>query len=165
KSARFLYDIPRVAQRRRRHGHSEVKGEGDLPRYFRQNFHFQTGGYLSRDSAKLYDFQVEALFAGTAGAMRRQAFVPIAKFLEGRDPAKTTLLDVGAGTGRFLSFVKHVESELKAIALDLSEPYLEEAKRNLARETNVRFVQAPAEKMPLEDNSVDCAISIYLFHE
>ncbi len=165
KSARFLYDIPRVAQRRRRHGHSEVKGEGDLPRYFRQNFHFQTGGYLSRDSAKLYDFQVEALFAGTAGAMRRQAFVPIAKFLEGRDPAKTTLLDVGAGTGRFLSFVKHVEPELKAIALDLSEPYLEEAKRNLARETNVRFVQAPAEKMPLEDNSVDCAISIYLFHE
>ncbi len=165
KSARFLADIPRVARRRRRRGHSEVKGEGDLPRYFRQNFHFQTGGYLSRDSAKLYDFQVEALFAGTADAMRRQAFVPIAKFLETRDPAKTTLLDIGAGTGRFLSFVKHVEPELQAIALDLSEPYLEEAGRNLSRERHIRYVHAPAEKMPLKNRSVDCAVSIYLFHE
>src|ERR1700692_632201 len=103
KSTRFLFDIPRVAKRQKRGGHSEVKGTGEnLPRYFRQNFHFQTDGYLSEKSAKLYDFQVEALFAGTADAMRRQAFVPVAKFLEDRDAKKTTLLDIGAGTGRFL---------------------------------------------------------------
>src|ERR1700691_1755808 len=56
-SLRYLTDIPRVAARQKRRGHSDLgtKGEG-LPRYFRQNFHFQTDGYLSDESAKLYDF-------------------------------------------------------------------------------------------------------------
>jgi ubiquinone/menaquinone biosynthesis C-methylase UbiE len=165
-SLRYLADIPRVAARRRRGGHNEVAALGaKLPRYYRQNFHFQTGGYLSAESAQLYDFQVEALFAGTADAMRRRAYVPIAKLLATRDPARTTLLDVGAGTGRFLSFVKSVQPRLKVIALDLSEPYLERARRALAANRGTRFVNAPAENMPLKDSSVDVAVSIYLFHE
>ncbi|HWA30323.1 MAG TPA: hypothetical protein VG867_04470, partial [Rhizomicrobium sp.] len=86
----YLRDIPRVVKRQQRHGHDDAKGKGDgKPRYYRQNFHYQTDGYLSDDSAKIYDFQVEALFAGTAEPMRRRAYVPIAKYLESRDPAKT----------------------------------------------------------------------------
>lgn len=165
-SVRFLSDIPRVAERRRRGGHSEVRdGDAHLPRYFRQNFHFQTGGYLSEDSAKLYDFQVEALFAGTADAMRRRAYVPIAKFLDSRRSRAPLLLDIGAGTGRFLSFVKSVRPKLKATALDLSQPYLDRARRALAKYDNVDFLAAPAEAMPLPDKSVDAAVSIFLFHE
>lgn len=165
-SLRYLADIPRVAARRRRNGHDEVSQKGDgLPRYFRQNFHFQTDGYLSDDSARLYEFQVEALFAGTADAMRRRAWVPIAGFLKDRDPARTTLLDVGAGTGGFLAFVKSVQPRLKVIALDLSEPYLERARRRLAARRGVKFVTAPAESMSLDGASVDAAVSIYLFHE
>ena len=162
----YLRDIPKVVNRQKRHGHSDAmpKGEGK-PRYYRQNFHYQTDGYLSEDSAKIYDFQVEALFAGTAEAMRRRAYVPIAKYLEHRDPAKTTLLDIGAGTGRFLSFVKSVQPELKVTALDLSGPYLARAKRALRPAKSVTFVEAPAEKIPLKDKSVDIAVSIYLFHE
>ncbi|HEX3808416.1 MAG TPA: methyltransferase domain-containing protein [Rhizomicrobium sp.] len=165
-SLKFLADIPRVAKRQKRHEHSEVKGaDENLPRYFRQNFHFQTGGYLSDDSAKLYDFQVEALFAGTADAMRRQAFVPIAKALKNRQVGKLTLLDVGCGTGTFLQFVKTARPKLKMIALDLSQPYLERARKNLRGFSDVEFVQAPAEDMPLQEASVDFAVSIYLFHE
>jgi len=162
----YLRDIPKVVNRQKRHGHSEAmpKGEGK-PRYYRQNFHYQTDGYLSEDSAKIYDFQVEALFAGTAEAMRRRAYVPIAKYVENRDPARTTLLDVGAGTGRFLSFVKSVQPELKVTALDLSEPYLARAKRALRHAKGVKFIEAAAEDMPLKDASVDIAVSIYLFHE
>ncbi len=63
--------------------------------------------------------------------MRRRAYVPIAKYLEGRKNA--TLLDIGAGTGRFLSFVKSVQPALKTIALDLSEPYLEARAACVAR--------------------------------
>lgn len=165
-SLRFLSDIPRVAARQRRRGHSDIgtKGEG-LPRYFRQNFHFQTDGYLSADSARLYDFQVEALFGGTADAMRRRAYVPIARFLEAKSRRKPVLLDIGCGTGRFLGFVKSLQPDLKAVALDLSEPYLERARKMLKRETGVKFLAAPAEDMPLPDASVDMAISIYLFHE
>src|ERR1700731_2291885 len=92
-SLSYLVDIPRVAARRRRNGHSELKGSSEnLPRYYRQNFHYQTDGYLSADSARLYDFQVEALFGGTADAMRRRAYVPIARFLKKRDPKRTVLL-------------------------------------------------------------------------
>ena len=165
-SLSYLADIPRVAARRRRNGHSELNAATrGLPRYYRQNFHYQTDGYLSAGSAKLYDFQVEALFSGTADAMRRRAYVPIARFFESRDPKRRVLLDIGAGTGGFLSFVKSACPDLKLIALDLSKPYLERAKKRLAAWSNVKFLAAPAEKMPLADASVDAAASIYLFHE
>ncbi|HEX3429363.1 MAG TPA: class I SAM-dependent methyltransferase [Rhizomicrobium sp.] len=162
----YLADIPRVAARRRRNGSHELAGSPeDLPRYYRQNFHYQTDGYLSADSARLYDFQVEALFGGTADAMRRRAWVPIARFLRTHNPKRTILLDIGAGTGGFLAFVKRASPDLKLIALDLSKPYLARAGKRLSGSHSVKFVAAPAEKMPLADNSVDAAISIYLFHE
>jgi ubiquinone/menaquinone biosynthesis C-methylase UbiE len=97
--------------------------------------------------------------------MRRRAYVPLAKWLETRDTARSTLLDAGAGTGRFLSFVKSVQPRLKVIAVDLSEPYLERARRALRDRSATKFVKAPAEDMPLKDGSVDAAVSIYLFHE
>jgi ubiquinone/menaquinone biosynthesis C-methylase UbiE len=163
-SIRYLADIPRVVKRQKRHGHDEAKAKGEgLPRYYRQNFHYQTDGYLSDRSARLYEFQVEALFAGTADAMRRRAFVPLVKFLDGR--AAPTLLDIGAGTGRFLSFVKSARPDWKAIALDLSEPYLKRARSALREHTGVEFLAAPAEAMPLPDASIDAAVSIYVFHE
>jgi ubiquinone/menaquinone biosynthesis C-methylase UbiE len=165
-SLRYLADIPRVAARRRRRGHSDVaEGGRGLPRYYLQNFHFQTDGYLSESSAKLYDFQVEALFAGTADAMRRRAYVPIARHIAGRDPGRLSLLDIGCGTGRFLSFVKTVQPRLKTIALDLSEPYLGRARAALGTRSGTRYLAAPAEAMPIDDASVDIAVSIYLFHE
>lgn len=166
-SARYLADIPKVMKRQREGDHSEVEDRGDaLPRYYRQNFHFQTDGYLSERSAKLYDFQVEALFAGTADAMRRRAYVPVADYLARRKIRQPVILDVAAGTGRFLSFVKSVQPQVRAIALDLSEPYLDRAKKRAEKMgQEMEFLAAPAEKIPLPDKSVDIATSIYLFHE
>ena len=164
-SINYLRDMPRVVKRQKRHGHGEVSGAEGLPRYYKQNFHYQTDGYLSDRSAQIYDFQVEALFAGTADAMRRRAYVPIAKYLESHDPAKTTLLDIGAGTGQFLSFVKSVQPDLHVTALDLSAPYLDRTRRALKGKDNIAFIEAAAEKIPLPDASVDVAVSIYLFHE
>jgi ubiquinone/menaquinone biosynthesis C-methylase UbiE len=165
-SARFLADAPRVVSRQQRKAHDEVKQRANgLPRYYQQNFHFQTDGYLSESSARLYDFQVEALFAGTADAMRRRAYVPIAQHLATTETKHPVLLDVGCGTGGFLSFVKSVQPDLRAIALDLSEPYLARAQRALRGETDVTFVAAPAEAMPLPDASVEAAVSIFVFHE
>lgn len=170
-SARYLADVPNVVRRQREGGHSEVPGEvngkgGALPRYYRQNFHFQTDGYLSERSARLYDFQVEALFAGTADAMRRRAYVPIANYLARTKANNPTMLDVAAGTGRFLSFVKSVQPQIKALALDLSEPYLERAKKRAARmKQEMEFLAAPVESIPLPDGSVDVVSAVYLFHE
>lgn len=170
-SARYLADIRKVVRRQREGGHDEVDGkinragEG-LPRYYRQNFHFQTDGYLSDNSAKLYDFQVEALFAGTADAMRRRAYVPVAEYLARTKIKAPVILDIAAGTGRFLSFVKSVQPHAKAIALDLSQPYLDRARKRAARMGQaMEFLAAPAENIPLPDASVDIVTSIFLFHE
>lgn len=165
-SARFLADAPRVVARQQRKEHDEIRSQAArLPSYYRQNFHFQTDGYLSDRSARLYDFQVEALFAGTGDAMRRRAYVPIAQHLAASESAQPVLLDIGAGTGSFLSFVQSVQPDLKAIALDLSEPYLARARDALRPRGQVRFVVAASEAMPLSDASVDAAVSIFVFHE
>ncbi len=165
-SARFIADVPKVISRQRRRGHDEVRARANgLPLYYRQNFHFQTDGYLTEESARLYDFQVEALFAGTADAMRRRAYVPIARLLDRTKTKKPVLLDIGAGTGQFLAFVKSARPKLKTIALDLSEPYLARVRRALSAYKDVEFIAAPAEAMPLPDASIDAAASIFVFHE
>ena len=168
QSLDFLRDVPKVARRRRDHVHDEVLSDDarrDFPRYYLQNFHYQTGGWLTEDSAKRYDFQVEALFAGTADAMRRQALVPIAEHMKGRDQRKMSLLDVATGTGRFLTFVKDNWPRLKTTALDLSPAYLDEARKALKPWHDVAFLEANAEAMPLEDASQDIVTAVYLFHE
>jgi ubiquinone/menaquinone biosynthesis C-methylase UbiE len=167
---RFFRDLPEVDRRRATRANAEVfeaqRAAGSrLPRYYLQNFHYQTDGYLSDHSARLYDHQVEVLFGGGADAMRRQALVPIHHFLRERPSNRAWLLDVGAGTGRFLTFVKDNYPRLHVTALDLSPHYLAEARRNLAPWRGAGFVQAPAEAIPLADGSVDLVTCIYLFHE
>lgn len=169
-AARFLRDVPEVARRRKEQANAEVfreppAGTEKLPRYYRQNFHYQTDGYLSDRSARLYDHQVEVLFGGGADAMRRQALVPIARYLRGRPVRQMRLLDVASGTGRFLTFVKDNYPKLDVTALDLSQPYLAEARRNLSPWSGVNAVLAPAEKLPFADASQDVVTCIYLFHE
>lgn len=169
-AARFFRDLPKVARRRRDRAGAEAfrsppPGTPRLPRYYIQNFHFQTDGWLSADSARLYDHQVEVLFAGGADAMRRQALVPIHAELRGSSTATRRLLDVGAGNGRFLGFVKDNWPALPVTALDLSAPYLSVARAALADRRDVGVVAAPAEAMPFPDGSQDIVTCIYLFHE
>ena len=164
----FLRDVPQVARRRRDHIHDEVLTEEarkDFPRYYLQNFHYQSGGWLTEDSAKRYDFQVETLFAGTADAMRRQVLVPIANFLKGRDQRHVNFLDVATGTGRFPSFVKNNWPKLRTTVMDLSPTYLDEARKALKPWRDVTFLEANAETIPLADASQDIITCIYLFHE
>src|SRR5215210_5157242 len=94
----FFEDLPEVHRRRESGGHSEVlneETEGKRPRYYLQNFHFQTGGWMTEDSAQRYDMQVEVLFNGTANAMRRQVIPPLREAFFGRDQRKLSLIDVG----------------------------------------------------------------------
>lgn len=168
RSLQFLRDVPEVARRRRDHVHDEVLSEEarkNFPRYYLQNFHYQSGGWLTEESAKLYDFQVETLFTGTADAMRRQALVPIAEHLKGRDQRRMTLLDAATGTGRFLTFVKDNWPRLGVTALDLSPAYLDQARKSLKPWRDVTFLEANAEAMPVPDASQDIVTAIYLFHE
>jgi len=135
------------------------------PDYYLQNFHYQTDGWLSSKSAKLYDYQVESLFLGTADAMRRQVLPSVADFMKGKDPADVKVLDMATGTGRFASFLMDNYRSLDLTVMDLSPFYLEEAKRLLKRFETVKYVEAPCEVTPFEDNSFDAITCVYLFHE
>ncbi len=168
KAIRFFLDAKKVDERRMDKRHSEVHTRANaehFPRYYLQNFHFQTDGWLSEDSADLYDTQVETLFAGTADAMRRQALVPIAEYVADKDQRDVQLLDIACGTGRFLREVKRNWPRIGVTALDLSPDYLEKTKRALSKWGRAKFVNAPAERMSLEKASQDIVTATYLFHE
>ena len=112
-------DLPEALARRGTENADSAKAAPDadgLPDYFTQDFHFQTGGYLTDDSARLYDVQVETLFMGTAGPMRRAALRPIAEALAGRDQRQCSLLDVACGTGRFLRQVRLAASACRTLS-------------------------------------------------
>jgi len=166
-SRAFFRDVPEVERRRRQGLHAEVpiSGEANRPDYYLQNFHFQSGGWLTEESARLYDMQVEVLFGGAANAMRRQALVPLSEALKGRDQRRVRYADIACGPGTFLGEVRRAFPRLPAFAIDLSEPYLREAKRRLGRRPKLGFAVAKAEALPLADNSLDIATCIFLFHE
>ena len=168
RSRLFFEDLPEIHRRRERCAYNEVLNQqtrGKRPRYYLQNFHFQSGGWMTDDSAERYDTQVEVLLNGTANAIRRQALPPLSEVFAGRDQRKLRLLDIGCGTGRFLDFVKQTWPRLQTTGLDMSEAYLKHAQRHLQRWARTSFVLGKAEAMPLPDNSQDAVTSIFLFHE
>jgi ubiquinone/menaquinone biosynthesis C-methylase UbiE len=168
RSRLFFRDLPSIEERRKRSGTHEVltaKTRGRRPDYYLQNFHFQSGGWLTEESAERYDTQVEVLFRGTANAMRRQAIPPLAEAFSGCDQRKLRLVDLGCGTGRFLDFVKQTWPRLPVIGVDLSEAYIRHARRHLKRRARTHFVVANAEAIPVPDESCDAVTSIFTLHE
>lgn len=137
----------------------------DAPDYFKQDFHFQTGGYLSEDSAKLYDVQVETLFYGSAAAMRRAALRPIHDYVRGRDQRQLSLVDVACGTGRLLRDIRRQYPRMTLSGVDLSQSYLDEARSHLGHQRPVAFIRANAEALPFADQSQDIVTTVFLFHE
>src|SRR6266850_912383 len=168
RSRRFFEDLPEIHRRRESSAHNEILSEGTRgkrPRYYLQNFHFQSGGWMTDDSARRYDTQVEVLFNGTANATRRQALPQLHEVFAGRDQRQLRLLDVGCGTGRFLDFLKQAWPRLPVLGLDMSEPYIRYAKGHLKRWSRMNLTVGNAESLPVRDESQDAVTSIFLFHE
>lgn len=165
---RMLADLPSAVARRQTEDAGSARTLADstgLPDYYAQDFHFQTGGYLTEESAALYDVQVETLFYGTANAMRRAALGPIATFMAGRDQRSIALLDVACGTGRLLRQIRQTYPAMKLAGLDLSRAYLDEARAHIRPLRPADWIAANAEAIPLPDASQDIVTCVYLFHE
>jgi len=169
QSLRFFEDLPKVDARRLARRGVEVRERnealGRFPAYYLQNFHYQTGGWLTEDSARLYDTQVEILFGGAADAMRRIALGSLARALRGQDQRQLRHLDVACGNGRFLSQVLEAFPKLPVTGLDLSPPYVEEARRRLASWPQAELAVGLAESQPFPDAAFDSVSCVYLFHE
>ena len=164
----MMADLPGALERRKSADAGTARQHPDaegLPEYFTQDFHFQTGGYLSEESAKLYDVQVETLFYGSANAMRRSGLRPVAEFIRGQDQRRLSLLDVACGTGRFLRQVRLAFPALKLTGIDLSQPYLDEAARHMGNLRSATLIRGNGEALPFADASQDIVTSIFLFHE
>jgi len=168
RSRLFFEDLPNIHRRRENGEFLQVRNEetrGRRPAYYLQNFHFQSGGWMTPESAQRYDTQVEVLFGGTANAIRRQALPPLHELFSGRDQRRLSLVDVGCGTGRALHFLKQAWPRLPAIGIDMSDAYVAEARRHLKRWCWIDFIVANGEAIPLADQSQDAATSIFMFHE
>lgn len=168
QSRDYFADAARIARRRLANGHSEVLSEAlsdKYPRYFLQNFHFQSDGWLSAASAERYGMQVETLFTGAGAAMRRQALPLIGAAIGARDPASLDYLDLACGDGSFTESVLDNWPALRATALDLSPAYLGKARALLSAFRQTRFMEANAEATGLQDGSFDLVTAVYLFHE
>ncbi len=164
----YLRDARAVARRQKERGHSEVlraDTREKFPRYFLQNFHYQTDGWLSEQSADRYDMQVETIFTGAGHAMRRQALPFVRDAIADRDPSEVRLVDLGCGDGGFLLGVKENWPRLHCTALDLSPAYLGKAQARLGRFDDIVFKRRAAEDSGLPPQSADIVTAVYLFHE
>jgi ubiquinone/menaquinone biosynthesis C-methylase UbiE len=159
-----ITDAMEVEARRRRGDAAEVREQApaSYPAYYRQNFHFQSGGWFTAESAGRYEAQVEALFAGTAAAMRRRALSLLARAWRNRDHRGLKLLDLACGAGAFLADLAATFPRARAFGVDLSPAYLAEAK---AGAPGALFAQAKAEALPFAAASLDAVTAVYLFHE
>jgi len=163
------------------------------PEYYQTAFHFQGDGWMSSDSANVYETSTETLFLGRQDSMQRTSLPPLvalanAKF-KGKSMSSSSrpmrVLEVACGTGRFMTFVRdNLPLDAEYTALDLSPFYLEnasdhdaywrktraeeEVKENKNTATTIApatLVQAQAEALPFAENSFDAVVCMYLFHE
>lgn len=163
-----LWDGTKVAWRMRQKNHRDFSEEtlreySNLPDYYLRNFHFQSDGYLSDASAKRYEHQVEILFAGTAGAMRRELIPHLKNRLGGREPSQ--ILDLAAGPGTSTKPLAMAFETARITAVDLSEPYLQFARERFSHLKNIDWVAGDATQLKYPDHHFDCVCSTYLFHE
>ncbi len=146
---------------------TETETNTEFPAYFKQSFHYQSDGYLSAESAELYDHQVELVFSGTADAMRRHAIkaLSLARKIDSYpSDAQIKILDIGCGTGHFAVELKRHFPLSEVTGLDLSPFYLKKAE-NKFPDSGVQWKSGKAEELPFADNSLDVVSSVFLFHE
>ncbi len=158
-----IADARQVEARRKRGGAVEARAEAGStgPTYYRQNFHYQSGGWFTPESARRYEAQVEALFSGAAGAMRRRALSLLAKAWRDADQRDLRVVDVACGSGAFLKDLKGAFPRAGVAGVDLSHAYATEA----GAKSGAAMAQAAAERLPFADASLDGLSCIYLFHE
>ena len=183
---RIWLDLPQSWQRSKDNNFQDLPAEVDLsayPPYYRRNFHFQTGGYFSDESADLYDLQVEIIFNGAADAMRRRILAPLKAGLKALTqqppsgteppvkppfhPASPRILDLACGTGRTLKMIRAALPQASLHGVDLSEAYLRKANRDLSELPGLlpQLIWANAEALPYSDRYFQGVTCVFLFHE
>lgn len=163
---RYFSDLPAIHRRRKVKAHQDIEAEdGQLfPRYYLQNFHYQSDGWLSDASAQRYDYQVEVVFLGAADAMRRHLLADLVHWARAHDgPIK--IADLACGTGRFLHQIRSALPDAKLHGVDLSPYYITRGKKRFIGDQNTALKTGALEALPLNEESCDALSCIFTFHE
>lgn len=150
----ILIDYNNVIKNRK-NNNLKTGSKRDYPDYYNRNFHFQTDGYTSEHSAKLYDHQVDILFTGMALPMRRAILEAFRNF------RPKNILELACGTGSATELVSDFLPDSKITATDLSYEYIEFAKENRPLK-NVDYKQMDATDI---EGTFDCIFNVFLLHE
>lgn len=104
--------------------------------------------------------RVRSSFASASGTydglaeLQRSAGTTLLK--DWSDPKLTgTVLDLGCGTGYLTRKLLDMRGQKQIIALDIALPMLQKARSKLLSQSNLQYICADAESLPLEDNCVD----------
>jgi ubiquinone/menaquinone biosynthesis C-methylase UbiE len=141
---------------------SHLEEAVQFPHYYLRSFHGQPNGYLSEESARIYDLGQSLFFLGGDGLVR--------KTLLRRLPEKASrILDLGCANGASTFGLARRFPEAKLDAVDLSPFFLARAKERAQRlrlSHRITFHQENAESMPcFEAGSFDLITSTFLHHE
>ena len=153
-----MIEGPRIVLRRFMNRYRDLPAEAaseKYPDYYKRNFHWQSDGWLSDRSARIYDLEVEVLFGGTADVMRRMAIPPAI------EAAPEGVLDLGCGTGRLLAQLSRALPDAAIAGVDLSPHYLARARSLLGERVDLRAENAEA--TTFADGSFDAVTCIFLF--
>ena len=153
----MVFEFPRIHQRRSAADCYDLPPypEGAYPRYYTRNFHWQTDGWLSERSAKLYDPSVEFLFGGTADIMRRMLLPAI---IEACDAVLPRILDVACGTGS----LNQLRSRARIGHCLALTTVLCRACKGAAQRCQRDLRVANGEALPFDDNTFDAVTSVFL---
>lgn len=168
---RVLWDGIKISKRKKEQATNDFTTQeakdwfDETPEYFQRNYHFQTDGYLSSESARLYEHQVELLFLGAADPMRRLLLKPLKDKFGAGDGKGLKFLELGAGTGRLTEFVHELYPKAQITSIDVSDPYLKLARSKFTHKSRVEFIRADASDLPFKDSHFDAVFSCFLFHE
>ncbi len=164
----LLKDAANVVRRKQRNNYKDIPtvDKDRYPPYYRRTFHWQSDGYFSDFSAKVYEVGVELLFRGTADVMRRQVIPPITRFLSERPGTEQPrILDIGCGTGRTLHQIAIAHPHARLYGADMSPAYIKRARKRLIELDDVTLAAENGEALPWADGTFDVVTSTYMFHE
>jgi ubiquinone/menaquinone biosynthesis C-methylase UbiE len=152
----------------------EAKGPGKLtydpafhvPDYARREIHLQPGGYTDDVlGGVVYHYGTKVFYQGYNDQDELHAEVVDLSAVPA-DGKVARVLEIACGVGQATVQFKRPLPEAEVIGLDVALPVLRYAHMRSAQlGADVEYVQALAEEMPFEDNSVDMVMSYIFFHE
>ncbi|MEC9464747.1 MAG: class I SAM-dependent methyltransferase [Myxococcota bacterium] len=165
---RVWRDIPAMQRRRLAKNDTDFSPEvaaelHRFPDYYCKNFHYQTNGYFTLESARLYDMQYELIFLGVGQRIRLVAATQLRRFLPAGKPY--AMMEVGAGSGNLGTIMQSLYPGTEVLLTDRSVPYLHRALEKYPH-MNIRAEPTFVKRLDfVPDCHLDVVMSGFLFHE